>query len=124
MARRQELDDLKEKCLAVLTADMARFRLKAVRELKPLAEFARPFKANAEKDRKGGPIRAAIARELRKNPLLKNLALFRILAGKPPKGWTFCDNSLGRYVEGPAGENMSYSRFSDVCKEERDKINA
>ena len=124
LARRQELEHLKERCLAVLTADIARVRLKVIRQLKPLAEFARPFKTNADKDRKGGPIRAAIARELRKNPKIKNLELFRILTGKPPKGWTFCDNDVGRYIEGPGGKNMGYSRFSEVCLAERNKIKA
>lgn len=38
LARQQELHELEERCIAVLTADMARFRLKAVHELKPLAE--------------------------------------------------------------------------------------
>ena len=71
----------------------------------------------------GGPIRKAIARELNKNPSLKPRQLWEILASKPPKGWEFFDNSAGKYIEGPkGGEGMGYARFSEVCKEERDKL--
>lgn len=71
----------------------------------------------------GGPIRKAIARELNKNPSLKPRQIWAILASKPPKGWEFFDNSAGRYIEGPkGGEGMGYTRFSEVCKEERDKL--
>lgn len=89
-----------------------------------LAQFAKPFKGNSEKIRKGGPIRAAIAKQLKKDPSLKNLQLFRITASKPPKGWTFYDNSAGVYIEGPGNKNMNYARFCNVCAEERGKLKA
>lgn len=72
-----------------------------------------------------GPIRKAIARELKKNPDLMPRHLWEILASKPPKGWEFFDNSAGKYIEGPkGGDGMGYARFSEVCKEEKDKLSA
>ena len=66
--------------------------------------------------------REAIARALRNDPDLKPRTLWAMLADDPPLGWTFCDNRLGKYAEGPRGQ-MSYGRFSRVSKEERDKLN-
>ena len=72
-----------------------------------------------------GPVRIAIARLLKKNPDLKNAEIWETLAAAPPKGWTFFDNRVGKYVEGPgAGESMSYARFCNVCAEERKAIRA
>jgi len=67
-----------------------------------------------------GPIRKAIARLLKKHPDIKNPELCKTIAANPPKGWEFCDNSLGRYFDGPTGsKQMSYGRFCNVCAEER-----
>jgi len=90
--------------------------------LLPLARTGKKFTDNAGKLRKGGPIRRAIARELKNNRALKNRDLWQILANKPPKGWTFNDNNLCKYIEGPkAGDGMGYGRFSEICLEERQK---
>jgi len=71
----------------------------------------------------GGPIRKAIAHELNKNPALKPRQIWGILASQPPKGWEFFDNRAGKYIEGPkGGDGMGYARFSEVCKEEKDKL--
>lgn len=88
----------------------------------PLARYAKPFRDNAAKRRQGGPIRRAIARELKKNRGLKNRELWDILAAKPPNGWEACDNPRGKYFAGPKGKNMGYPRFSAVCLEERKKL--
>lgn len=70
-----------------------------------------------------GPIRKAIARELKKNASLMPRHLWEILASKPPKGWEFFSNNAGKYIEGPkGGEGMGYAHFSGICKEERDKL--
>lgn len=68
------------------------------------------------------PIRKAIARELKKAPGMKNPELWDAIAAKPPKGWEFCRNSLGRYAEASGGKNMDYKRFCNVCGEERGKL--
>lgn len=67
-----------------------------------------------------GPIRKAIARELQKHPDMKNAQLWKALAAKPPKGWTFFDNHLGKYIEGPkGGQEMSYRTFLNAAALER-----
>jgi hypothetical protein len=87
-----------------------------------LAVFAAPFKKNSRKPRKPSRIRKRIAIELKKNPRLKPLQLWTILAGKPPKGFAFFDNSVGKYIEMDGRRDMGWSRFSRVCKEEKDKL--
>lgn len=67
-------------------------------------------------------IRKAIARELKRHHDMKNRELWNVIATKPPKGWEFCDNRLGRYAEASGGRNMSYRRFCNVCAEERRKL--
>lgn len=73
----------------------------------------------------GGPIRKRIEKELAKNPAMKPLQVWDKIKSKPPKGWEFFDNAAGRYIEGPkGGQGMGYPRFSEVCKEVRDKLKA
>lgn len=70
-----------------------------------------------------GPIRKWIARELKKNPSMKNAALWATFKEKPLRGWTVMENRQGKYLEGPKiGDKMTYGRFSNVAKEERDKL--
>lgn len=65
------------------------------------ADFGRPFKEQANKKRRGGPVRLAIERALKKNPELKNPQLWQLLKDKPPRGWTVLENRTGKYLEGP-----------------------
>lgn len=89
-----------------------------------LAAFAVPFKKHSGKLKKPGPIRKRIAIELKKNPELMPRQLWAILTSKPPKGWEFFDNRAGKDITGPkGGDGMGYARFSEVCKEEKDKLN-
>ncbi len=70
----------------------------------------------------GGPIRKAIARLLKKNPDPKPRELWAALKNNPPRGWSFCDNLQGKYIEGPrANTGMSYARFCNIASEERGK---
>ena len=89
-----------------------------------LAQYAKPFKDNSEKVRKGGAIRVAIAKQLKKTPGMKNKDLWYTIAAKPPKGWEFLENDMGMYAEGPGVKNMDYRRFCNVCAEERGKLKA
>lgn len=97
-------------------------QLKLYDVLHPLVEFAAPFKKNSGKPRKPSPIREAIARELKKNSSLMPRHLWAILASKPPRGFAFFDNSLGKYIEMDGRKDMGWSRFSRACKEEKDKL--
>jgi hypothetical protein len=88
-----------------------------------LAAFGFPFKNNSiKKPRAPSPPRKAIARELAKNPALWPRQLWAILAKKHPKGWDFDgEGREGRiWITGRAP--MGYARFSEVCKEEKDKL--
>ena len=71
----------------------------------------------------GGPIRAAIARLLKKDPSLRNQELWEAVVASPPKGWAAYDNRQGQYFEGPsARDNMGKPRFLNVCGQERKKL--
>ena len=87
----------------------------------PLAEIGELFRKGRKKS-SGGPIRRAIERALNRDRTLKPRTLWRMFTDDPPRGWTFCDNRQGKYAAGPQGGNMSYRRFSNVAKEERDKL--
>jgi len=66
------------------------------------------------------PIRKAIQKALKANPTLKNAQLWMQIGKAPPKGYTFQDNRIGKYIEGQsAGSNMGYDRFCNVAAEER-----
>ena len=70
-----------------------------------------------------GPIRKAIAKLLKANHAMKNAQLWDALKVQPPRGWAFCENRAGKYVEGPkAADNMAYARFCNVCAEERKNL--
>lgn len=70
-----------------------------------------------------GPVRLAIRRYLKKNPAAKNQEIWAALQAKPPRGWTFMENRLGRYIEPPSGtQGMEYRRFLNVCSEERKSL--
>lgn len=75
----------------------------------------------------GGPIRKWIEQQLSKNPTMKNRELWAAIKAKPPRGWQVMENRQGKYLDGPktgnvAKNEMSYGRFSNVAKEERDKL--
>ena len=87
-------------------------------------KHGKSFKDNSEKVRKGGAIRVAIAKQLKKTHDMKNKDLWYTIAAKPPKGWEFLENDMGMYAEGPGVKNMDYRRFCNVCAEERGKLKA
>ena len=74
------------------------------------------------KPNSGGPIRKAIAKLLKKDPAAKNPVLWKALSDAPPRGWTFFDNRVGKYCEGPGSASMNYGRFCNVTSEERGKL--
>lgn len=91
-------------------------------EISPAANTGLKFK-RGRKTNTGSVIRKAIAKQLKQNLTLKNPQLWDVVAAKPPKGWTACDNRAGKYLEGSKpGQNMNYARFCNVCGEERKKL--
>lgn len=81
-------------------------------------ETGKKFRAG-RRPNTGGPIRKAIARALAKNPAMHTRELWTAIAARPPRGWTFCNNRAGEYIEGPRARNMSYRRFGNIASEER-----
>jgi hypothetical protein len=91
-------------------------------QVQKLALRGRKFELG-RKPGSAGPIRRAIVRALKCDPSLKPRDLWAMLADAPPRGWTFRENRVGKYIEGPkGGQGMSYARFQNVAKEERDKL--
>src|SRR4029434_8626908 len=67
-----------------------------------------------------GPIRLAIRTVLAKTPAIKNDPLWEVLKAKPPQGWTFYENKLGRYIEGPKPtDGMGWRSFCNAASDER-----
>ncbi len=89
------------------------------------AAHGQKFK-DGRKQGSSGPIPKAIAKLLAKTPTMKNPDLWEAIKKKPPKGWSFCDNRIGKYIEGPNGKETGYKRFCNLCgyerKKERQKI--
>lgn len=72
------------------------------------------------KGRGQGPIKKRITALLKKSPSMKNAELWDEIAAKPPRGWTACDNRLGRYLEAPTGgKDCGYDRFLNIAAEVR-----
>ncbi|MBV8501877.1 MAG: hypothetical protein JO006_09175 [Paucibacter sp.] len=87
-----------------------------IRGLKTAADRGEKFKPNG---RGPGAIRKAVQRLLEKDRQMTNAALWEALKSKPPRGHTFRENGLGRYIEGPNGQNTAFPRFLNVCSEAR-----
>lgn len=112
----EDMQRLKE---AMELNDLAREQMNLMRAMEDLAWSGRKFKLG-RRPNTGGPIRKAIAKALKRQPAMKNPELWLALAAAPPRGWQFFDNRAGKYVEGPAADEiMSYARFCNVCSEER-----
>lgn len=86
---------------------------------RPDRELGQKMRAGRKPGTKG-PVRKKIESYLKKRPTAKNEEIWEAVAKSPPKGWVFSDNRLGRYIEGPsASDNMKFSRFRNICSEER-----
>lgn len=88
--------------------------------LLPLARLGKRFKQGRKKG-SAGPVRKAIARRLRKNPLAKNPEIWEALRKAPPRGWQFFENRQGQYIEHQDGYTGRH-HFNTICGEERKKI--
>ena len=85
------------------------------------AQTGRKFE-NGRKPGTGGPIRLSIARLLKEDAALRNAELWELVGKKPPRGYSFHSNGLGKYIEGPdVARDMGYGRFCNVAAEERGK---
>lgn len=116
------LDLVVELASDALTASTADQAIEPLNDVMPQAILGGKF-LKGRKPNTGGPIRKRIEKELAKDPTLMPRHLWNKIKSKPPKGWEFFDNDAGKYIEGPkGGDGMAYARFSEVCKEEKDKL--
>ena len=94
-----------------------------------MQEIARlqPIAAHGEvslKNRKQGrlkPVNAMVKGYLSKNPEASAEMVWNALKAKPPRGHSFCDNRIGRYIEKDAKTIMEWPRFKNVVSEHRPK---
>ncbi len=88
-------------------------------------EFLLPLSRTGKKFSSGrkigtvGPVRAEIRRYLKRSPTARTAEIWSSLESKPPRGWEFFDNRLGRYIETNGPESTSYRRFGNIVSEER-----
>ncbi len=71
-----------------------------------------------------GPWRKRIAAMLKRDPALKNQALWEALKAAPPRGWTHIESSqFGERFEGPTGgHEFKPATFRTYASEERQKL--
>lgn len=97
-------------------------KILVIRDVMPKAKTGQKF-TQGRKVGTESPIKKAVRKTLKANPLLKTLEVWRILAKAPPRNWSFLENRLGRYIEGPsAAEGMKYGRFQNLCSEIRAEL--
>lgn len=114
------LDLVVELASDALTAPTADQAIDPLNDVMPMAIRGKKF---TPKGRGPGPIRKRIENELAKSPSMKPRQVWDKIKSKPPKGWEFLENAAGKYIDGPkGGQGMGYARFSEVCKEVRDKL--
>ena len=73
------------------------------------------------------PLRKAIAKHVKKFRAATAAEVWRALSAKPPKGHTFMDNRLGKYIERETKsgrEETKYPRFSNIVSTEKRKLSA
>jgi hypothetical protein len=86
-----------------------------------LVEFAKPFKARADRTRKPGPVRAWLRKYMAKHPEATAAQAWAALAKRPPKGMTVRDNRVGKYIETAGHPDTSYRQFQNLVSLERSK---
>ena len=91
---------------------------KSLENLTPVARLGKKF-SSGRKVGTVGPVRAAIRRYLKKRPYAKTAEIWGHFESKPPRGWEFFNNRLGRYIETKGPESTSYRRFGNIVSEER-----
>lgn len=101
-------------------------RVRAIRRensLRPFAEMGKPFRENATRQDKRGPIAKRIKAHLETHREAKPLDVWRALARNPGKNFVYCDNPQGRYIEDAKTgvTKMKWERFSNLVSEHRPK---
>lgn len=109
--------DLASDALTASTADQA---IEPLNDVMPQAILGGKF-LRGRKPNTGSPIRKRIAAELKKNSALKPREVWARIKAKHPKSWDV-EGDAQIWVSGRAP--MGYKRFSEVCAEEKKKLQA
>ena len=86
--------------------------------LLPLSKTGKKF-VSGRKPGSIGPVRQAIRRHLKRQPQAKAAQIWAALSVKPPKGMTFYDNRLGKYIESDNHPETQYRQFANLVSFER-----
>ncbi len=86
--------------------------------LLPLSQTGKKF-VSGRKPGSAGPVRLAIRRYLKRQPRARAAQIWAALSAKPPKGMSFYDNRLGKYIETDGQPDTHYRHFSNLVSMER-----
>ena len=87
--------------------------------LLPLSRTGKKF-VSGRKAGSVGPVRAAVRRYLKRQPQARAAQIWAALSAKPPRGMTFYDNRMGKYIETDGQDDETkYPRFRNIVSEER-----
>ena len=97
-------------------------KIQLIRDTLPAARLGRKFTRGRVKN-SVSKLRKSIQREIKTNPNLRPAEIWKALAEKPPKGLTFQDNRMGKYIEEDVKQdgvkNTGYKRFCNIVSEEK-----
>ena len=96
----------------------ARLAGKRMEFLLPLSQTGQKF-VSGRKPGSAGPVRLAIRRHLKRQPQARAAQIWAALSAKPPKGMTFYDNRLGKYIETDGQPDTQYRQFANLVSMER-----
>ena len=96
----------------------ARLAGKRMAFLLPLSKTGQKF-VSGRKPGSVGPVRLAIRRYLKRQPQARAAQIWAALSAKPPKGMTFYDNRLGKYIETNGQPDTQYRQFANLVSMER-----
>lgn len=86
--------------------------------LLPLSRTGKKF-VSGRKPGSAGPVRLAIRRYLKRQPQARAAQIWTALSANPPKGMTFYDNRLGKYIETDGQPDTQYRQFANLVSMER-----
>lgn len=96
----------------------ARLAGKRMAFLLPLSQTGKKF-VSGRKLGSAGPVRLAIRRYLKRQPQARAAQIWTALSAKPPKGMSFYDNRLGKYIETDGQPDTQYRQFANLVSMER-----
>jgi hypothetical protein len=96
----------------------ARLAGKRMAFLLPLSQTGQKF-VSGRKPGSAGPVRLAIRRYLKRQPQARAAQIWAALSAKSPKGMTFYDNRLGKYIETDGQPDTQYRQFANLVSMER-----